>query len=94
MDRIERMRACLASLQPLRLDIADDSALHAGHAGARSGGGHYRLSIVSARFVGKSHLERHRMVYSALHELMRHDIHALNIDAYAPDEVHSNNILP
>ncbi len=89
MDRIARMRACLAALQPLRLDIADESARHAGHAGARSGGGHYRLSIVSASFVEKTTLERHRMIYSALHELMRHDIHAVTIDAYAPDEVHS-----
>lgn len=93
MDHIARMRECLAKLGPLQLDIADESALHAGHAGhagARAGGGHYRLSIVSAGFIGKSTLERHRMVYSALHELMRHDIHALKIRAYAPDEVQSD----
>lgn len=86
MNCIELMRERLAVLQPSRLDIVDDSHLHAGHSGAQNGG-HYRLSIVSALFVGKSTLTRHRMVYSALHEMMRHDIHALNISAYAPDEL-------
>jgi len=86
MNRVVRIREHLAALKPTQLDITDDSGLHAGHAGAGSGG-HYRLSIVSAQFVGKSTLERHRMIYSALHEIMRHDIHALNISAYAPDEV-------
>jgi len=87
-NRIEQIREHLAVLQPAQLDIADDSHLHAG---ARSGGGHYRLSMVSAQFVGKPTLERHRMIYSALHEMMRHDIHALNISAYAPDEVQPEN---
>lgn len=86
MDRPEQIRARLAVLAPLRIEIDDDSARHAGHAGAGSGG-HYRLTIVSPRFSGKSTLERHRMIYSALHELMQHGIHALNIRAYAPDEV-------
>ncbi len=84
----ERMRECLAMLQPDQLSIADDSHLHAGHAGAR-GGRHFRLAIVSAQFIGKSTLARHRMVYSALHDLMQHDIHALKISAYAPDEPHA-----
>lgn len=87
MTRIEQIHAHLAALKPDRLDIADDSSLHAGHAGARSGGGHFRMSIVSAQFIGKSTLERHRMIYCALHDMMRHDIHALNISAYTPDEV-------
>ncbi len=82
----QRMRECLAALQPAYLDIVDDSRLHAGHAGARNGG-HFRLSIVSARFIGKSPMARHRMIYSALHEMMQHGIHALNIRAFAPDEV-------
>jgi BolA family transcriptional regulator, general stress-responsive regulator len=82
-----RMREHLAVLQPTLIEIADDSHKHVGHAGARSGGGHYRLSIVSAQFSGKSTVARHRMVYSALHEMMRHDIHALNISAFAPDEL-------
>ena len=85
-DRTDQIRAGLAPLNPLRVEVEDDSHLHAGHAGA-GGGGHYRLTVVSPRFVGKSTLERHRMVYSALHLLMQHDIHALNIRAYAPDEV-------
>jgi BolA family transcriptional regulator, general stress-responsive regulator len=83
----QKMRENLAVLQPMRIEIADDSHKHAGHAGARSGGGHYRLSIVSAQFIGKSTLARHRMVYSALHEMMQQDIHALNISAFAPDEL-------
>lgn len=87
MSRIERMRAALAVLEPARIEIEDDSHLHAGHAGAAGGGGHYRLTVVSAQFSGKSTLERHRMVYSALHELMREEVHALNIRALAPDEV-------
>lgn len=88
MDRIEQIRAGLAGLHPTRLEIADDSHLHAGHAGAGAGG-HYRLTIVSPQFVGKSTVERHRMIYSALHDMMQHGIHALNIRAFAPDEVHS-----
>ncbi len=86
MDRMEQIRAGLAVLQPVRIEITDDSHRHAGHAGARSGG-HYLLTVVSPQFVGKSTLQRHRMIYSALHELMQHGIHALNIRAYAPDEV-------
>lgn len=76
----------LASLAPLRLELIDDSAKHAGHAGARSGGGHYRLLIVSESFCGKSTLARHRLVYDALGELMRSRIHALSIQSLAPDE--------
>jgi BolA family transcriptional regulator, general stress-responsive regulator len=86
MDRIEQIRARLGVLQPTGVEIADDSARHAGHAGA-GGGGHYRLTVISPLFAGKSTLERHRMIYSALHEIMQHGIHALNIRAYAPDEV-------
>ena len=87
MDRIEQIRAALAALQPLQVQIDDDSHLHAGHAGARDGVSGM-LTIVSPQFSGKSTLERHRMIYSALHEMMRHGIHALNIRAFAPDEVH------
>lgn len=76
----------LAGLHPLRLELIDDSARHAGHAGARSGGGHYRLLIVSAEFSGKSTLIRHRMIYDALGELMRSKIHALSIQSLAPEE--------
>lgn len=85
MDRMEQIRARLSVLQPLELELDDDSHLHAGHAGA-GGGGHYRLKIVSEGFVGKSTVARHRMIYSALGEMMRHDIHALNITACAPED--------
>jgi BolA protein len=76
----------LAALQPIRLELADDSALHAGHEGAKGGGGHYRLFIVSSQFSGKSTVTRHRMVYAALGPMMQQQIHALAIRAYAPDE--------
>jgi len=80
------MRECLAGLNPSRLEVIDDSAKHAGHAGARSGGGHYRLLVVSAEFAGKSTIARHRLIYAALDELMRSKIHALSIQSLAPDE--------
>jgi BolA protein len=80
----ERLRAALA---PQRLVIEDESAKHAGHAGARDGGGHFDVTIVAAQFAGKSLLQRHRLVYDALGEAMRKDIHALSIHALTPDEV-------
>lgn len=86
MSRIELMRERLAELDPVSLEIADDSHKHAGHAGA-GGGGHYTLRIVSAQFAGKGTVARHRMVYSALGEMMKRDIHALNIQAKTPDEI-------
>ena len=76
----------LAALQPSRLELADDSALHAGHEGAKGGGGHYRLLIVSDQFSGKNTLTRHRMIYAALGPMMQQQIHALAIRAYTPDE--------
>lgn len=81
------MRQRLASLEPEAVEIADESALHAGHAGARAGGGHYQLTIVSKRFAGLDALSRHRLVYQALGELMGSRIHALSIQAYAPGEL-------
>ena len=86
MNVIDAMRASLATLEPSSLEIIDDSAKHAGHAGARSGGGHYRLTIVSPRFAGCRTMERHRLVYDALGPLMKREIHALSINAKAPDE--------
>ncbi len=80
------LRARLAGLKPLRLELIDDSAKHAGHAGAKGGGGHYRLLIVSAEFSGKSPLARHRLVYETLGELMRSKIHALSIRSLTPEE--------
>jgi BolA protein len=82
----QAIRDRLAALEPEAIELVDESALHAGHEGARSGGGHFRLTIVSPRFRGKSTLERHRMVYSALAPLMRREIHALSIHAVAPEE--------
>jgi len=74
-----------AALQPSSLQVRDDSALHAGHAGAREGG-HYALRITSARFAGLSAVARHRLVYHALGPLVPLGIHALAIEARAPDE--------
>ena len=86
-QRVERIRALLAdTLQPLSLDVVDDSHKHAGHAGARGGQGHFGVDIVSAAFAGKSPLARHRMVYAALGDLMQSDIHALAIRARTPEE--------
>jgi BolA protein len=81
------MRNRLASLAPLTLDLRDESAQHAGHAGSRSSGGsHWHLAIVSEAFRGKSAVARHRMVYEALGDLMKSDIHALRIEALAPEQ--------
>ena len=82
-----QMRERLTALLPGSIEIGDDSALHAGHAGAASGGGHYTLRIVSARFTGKSRVARHRLVYETLGPLMEHRIHALALNALAPGEV-------
>lgn len=85
-SRVDAMRRLLAVLDPVSLDIIDESHKHVGHAGAREGGGHYVLRIVSAQFTNKSTPARHRMIYSALAEMMKREIHALEIQAYAPDE--------
>lgn len=83
---IDAMREKLAALDPVAIEVIDDSAKHAGHAGARSGGGHFRLTIVSPRFAGCRTMERHRLVYDALGPLMKREIHALSITARTPDE--------
>ena len=86
MNVIDEMQQRLATLSPTSLEIEDESARHAGHEGAKGGGGHYRMRIVAAAFTGKSTLERHRMVYDALGEMMRREIHALTVRAQTPDE--------
>ena len=86
MSIVDDMRARLATLEPVAVEIADESAQHAGHAGARSGGGHFRLAIVASRFAGCRTMERHRLVYDALGPLMKGEIHALSISASIPDE--------
>jgi len=83
---VAAIRKQLAALQPERLEIGDDSALHTGHAGARDGGGHFRVTIVSARFAGRSTIARHRLVYHALGDIMKREIHAMSIVAKTPDE--------
>ncbi len=83
---IEKIQLRLAALAPLEIVINDESALHAGHEGAKSGGGHYRMRMVSERFSGLPRMARHRLVYDALHDLMQREIHALSMTLLAPDE--------
>jgi len=89
---LEQMHSRLAALSPQTIEVRDDSALHAGHAGARSGGGHFQLTIVSDVFKGQPTLARHRilarhrMVYEALGDMMKNRIHALAIQALTADE--------
>lgn len=86
-NRVEQIRqALITHFSPISLDIEDDSAAHAGHAGARDGRGHFNVSIVSEKFLGQGLIQRHRMVYKALSDLLKTDIHALSIDAKTPDE--------
>jgi BolA family transcriptional regulator, general stress-responsive regulator len=85
-ERVALIRARLEhAFAPDSLEVIDDSHLHAGHAGARDGRGHFRVRIVSRHFVGAKNLERHRMVYAALGNLMQTDIHALSVTALGPD---------
>jgi BolA family transcriptional regulator, general stress-responsive regulator len=86
-SRIERITMALAILEPSHLEVIDDSARHAGHAGAATGLGHFNLVIASAQFIGMNAITRHRAVYQALGTLMQSDIHALSIQARLPDEV-------
>ncbi|HEY0586491.1 MAG TPA: BolA family protein, partial [Pseudoduganella sp.] len=80
--RLAKIRARLeAALAPSEIALDDESALHAGHAGAASGGGHYRLKIVSAKFEGVKLVMRHRLVYDSVHDMMHKEIHALAITA-------------
>jgi BolA protein len=84
---VQAIEHLLAGLEPESIELVDDSARHAGHAGAQAGGGHYELTVVSPRFEGKSRLERHRLVYAALGPLMQREIHALALHTYAPGEL-------
>ena len=87
-DRMEQIRSrLLATFAPLDCQLMDESHLHAGHAGAASGGGHYRVQLVSDRFEGLNRVSRHRLVYDCLNDMMHTDIHALTIIALAPSEV-------
>lgn len=85
-DRLQRMRERLSALSPSEVLITDESHHHVGHAGAQAGHGHYVLTIRSDAFAGKAPLQRHRLVYQALGDMMQTDIHALSIKALAPGE--------
>jgi BolA family transcriptional regulator, general stress-responsive regulator len=82
----DRIRERMERFHPLTLEIVDASAAHAGHAGAASGGGHFQLTIVSEQFSGMATVARHRLIYAALSDLMKKEIHALQIEAFTPDQ--------
>lgn len=86
-DTIAEIKTRLAVLQPETIEIVDESAQHAGHAGARSGGGHYQLTIISPVFSGQNIVARHRAIYQALGDLMSTRVHALSITAHSPEEL-------
>ena len=87
MSVAAEIRSRLAALEPVELELTDESESHRGHAGYQAGGNtHWRLSIVSPRFAGQPVLARHRMVYQALGSLMQNPIHALAITARTPEE--------
>ena len=87
VDLPKAIRERLAVLEPQSLDLLDESGQHAGHEGAKAGGSHFRLTIISPRFAGHDKLARHRMIYAALGSLMQREIHALAIRAFTPDEL-------
>jgi BolA protein len=94
-SRIERIRAVLTeALAAREVEVIDDSHLHAGHAGARDGKGHFRVRIVADAFDGLRPLQRHQLVYRALDEMMKTDIHALSIAAFTPAEIESSRSSP
>lgn len=93
MTRVERIRETLQqALTPLTLEVSDESHLHAGHAGAATGKGHFRVRIMAEAFAGLAPLARHRAVYAALGALMEDDIHALAIEARAPGEAPGHGV--
>ena len=87
MNTQDELTARLQTLAPVTLKIIDESHLHAGHAG-NTGGGHFRVLIVSEQFAGLLPLKRHRMVFDAVGEMMQSKIHALSIEAKTPAEFH------
>ena len=85
--RVERIKAMLEqAFTAARVSVQDDSARHAGHAGARTGAGHFLVRVESQDFTGRSRLERHRLVYEALADMLPREIHALNIEAVSPED--------
>ena len=88
MNTEQAIRDRLSVLRPVTLELHDESDAHIGHAGHRPGGGsHWQLTIISEAFRGQSSVARHRMVYEALGDLMKRDIHALKIEAFAPEQL-------
>jgi len=85
-ERIEMIKQGLITLEPLDIKIEDEGHLHVGHAGAKSGG-HFKLYIVSECFKDMAHIDRHKLIYKTLSNLMRTEIHALSISAKAPSEL-------
>jgi len=90
--RIKKIQRRLTILNPISCQIEDDSALHAGHPGAVLGGGHFRLTVISEKFNGLTLIERHRLVYDAIGDLMQSEIHALAISALTPWEVQTSDV--
>ena len=91
VDRVATITARLNEhFSPVELEVLDESHLHVGHAGARDGRGHFRVRIVSPRFQGTNPLQRHRMVYDALGDMMKTDIHALSLTALSPANTRSS----
>lgn len=86
-ETIAEITTRLAALTPEHVEIIDESAQHAGHDGAKSGGGHYQLTIISPSFSGLNIVARHRAIYQALGDLMSTRVHALSIVAYSPEEL-------
>jgi len=86
-ERVAGIRARLQSaLDPTSVNVRDDSALHAGHPGARDGAGHFAVEIESPLFVGLNRIRRHQLVYAAVADMIPNEIHALSINAKAPGE--------
>jgi len=83
-DAIEQ--ALRTRLAPAHLSVVDESAAHAGHAGAAGGGGHFRILVVAAAFRGQDAVSRHRLVYAALGDSMRAEIHAVALQTFTPEE--------
>ena len=84
-QRIKKIQACLtAALEPIELQVTDESDQHIGHEGAKSGKGHFHVYIVSDQFLDLSLIRRHRLIYAAIGDLMDTEIHALRIEAVAP----------
>ena len=86
LERIELIKKGLRNLNPTKIEIEDEGHLHVGHAGAKSGG-HFKLFIVSESFNDLSQIDRHKLIYNTLNELMKTEIHALSISAKTPSEL-------